>query len=384
MLCKEACSAKDSVLQRSAQRRVLCKEACSAKKCALQRSVLCKGQGAAKERAKESALLCRALSFAEHASLQSTLLCRARFFAEHSPLRAPLQHAVVLCKEARKEVCSAKKRALQRTACCKGARKGECSAKKRANESALQRSVLCKGACSAKKCSAKTRKLTGPLPFTAPEADWPSCSPQNKNRRRTDPTPKLTGPPSPFTARKHVCRACSAKKCALQRSVLCKGQRAAKERAKKRALQRSVLCKEACSAKKRALQRCSARSVLCKGSGPGAAASITGRPSDVERLLDEAGQRALEVERGAEAIEETAAVAAEEGEVRLAEGAAALAPTAGEVAGTLGAAGVGAAATAGLARGHCGRCSLRSRTLLENTLFWPQQAAVQDVRPPTT
>ena len=82
---------------------------------------------------------------------------------------------------------------------------------------------------------------------------------------------------------------------------------------------------------------------------------IIGRPSDVERLLDEAGQRAQE--------EETAAVAAEEGEVAvaaegvggafgylggLAEGAAALAPTAGEVAGTLaGAAGVGAAATAG-------------------------------------
>ena len=36
-----------------------------------------------------------------------------------------------------------------------------------------------------------------PSPFTAPEADWPSCSPQNKNRRRTDPTPKLTHPPSP-------------------------------------------------------------------------------------------------------------------------------------------------------------------------------------------
>ena len=77
----------------------------------------------------------------------------------------------------------------------------------------------------------------------------------------------------------------------------------------------------------------------------------------MERLLDEAGQRAQEVERGAaQAVEETAAVAAEEGEVAvaaegvggafgylggLAEGAAALAPTAGEVAGTLaGAAGV--------------------------------------------
>ena len=98
---------------------------------------------------------------------------------------------------------------------------------------------------------------------------------------------------------------------------------------------------------------------------------IIGRPSDVERLLDEAGQRAQEVERGAaQAVEETAAVAAEEGEVAvaaegvggafgylggLAEGAAALAPTAGEVAGTLaGAAGVGAAATAGLAVGIAG------------------------------
>ena len=87
---------------------------------------------------------------------------------------------------------------------------------------------------------------------------------------------------------------------------------------------------------------------------------IIGRPDDVERLLDEAGQRAQEVERGAaQAIEETAAVAAEEGEVAvaaegvggvfgylggLAEGAAALAPTAGEVAGAMAAtAGVGAA-----------------------------------------
>ena len=46
---------------------------------------------------------------------------------------------------------------------------------------------------------------------------------------------------------------------------------------------------------------------------------IIGRPSDVERLLDEAGQRAQEVERGAaQAVEETAAVAAEEGEVAVA------------------------------------------------------------------
>ena len=132
---------------------------------------------------------------------------------------------------------------------------------------------------------------------------------------------------------------------------------------------------------------------------------IIGRPSDVERLLDEAGQRAQEVERGAaQAIEETAAVAAEEGEVAvaaegvggafgylggLAEGAAALAPTAGEVAGTLaGAAGVGAAATAGLAVGLAGGAAygLARGTgwVLENTLFRPQQgsedAAAQDVR----
>ena len=100
--------------------------------------------------------------------------------------------------------------------------------------------------------------------------------------------------------------------------------------------------------------------------------------------------------RGAEAIEETAAVAAEEGEVAvaaegvggafgylggLAEGAAALAPTAGEVAGTLaGAAGVGAAATAGLAVGIAGGAAYG----LARTLFRPQQgsedAAVQDVR----
>ena len=104
----------------------------------------------------------------------------------------------------------------------------------------------------------------------------------------------------------------------------------------------------------------------------------------------------------AQAVEETAAVAAEEGEVAvagvggafgylggLAEGAAALAPTAGEVAGTLaGAAGVGAAATAGLAVGIAGGAAygLARGTgwVLENTLFRPQQgsedAAAQDVR----
>ena len=120
---------------------------------------------------------------------------------------------------------------------------------------------------------------------------------------------------------------------------------------------------------------------------------IIGRPSDVERLLDEAGQRAQEVERGAEAIEETAAVAAEKGEVAvaaegvggafgylggLAEGAAALTPTAGEVAGTLagGSWRGGNGGAYGLARG--------TGWVLENTLFRPQQgsedAAVQDVR----
>ena len=111
------------------------------------------------------------------------------------------------------------------------------------------------------------------------------------------------------------------------------------------------------------------------------------------------------MERGAaQAIEETAAVAAEEGEVAvaaegvggafgylggLAEGAAALAPTAGEVAGAMAAtAGVGAAATAGLAVGLAGGAAygLARGTgwVLENTLFRPQQgsedAAVQDVR----
>ena len=115
---------------------------------------------------------------------------------------------------------------------------------------------------------------------------------------------------------------------------------------------------------------------------------IIGRPSDVERLLDEAGQRVQEVERGAQAIEETAAVAAEEGEVAvaaegvggafgylggLAEGAAALAPTAGEVAGTLaGAAGVGAAATGlavGIAGGAAYGLARGTGWVLENTLF---------------
>ena len=90
---------------------------------------------------------------------------------------------------------------------------------------------------------------------------------------------------------------------------------------------------------------------------------IIGRPSDVERLLDEAGQRA-----GGGAEEGKVAVAAEGvggafGYLGgLAEGAAALAPTAGEVAGTLaGAAGVGAAATAGLAVGIAGGAAYLAR-----------------------
>ena len=102
---------------------------------------------------------------------------------------------------------------------------------------------------------------------------------------------------------------------------------------------------------------------------------IIGRPDDIERLLDEAGQRAREVERGAaQAIEDTAAVAAEEGEAvaaegvggafgyleGLAEGAAALAPTAGEVAvGWRGRSWRGGNGGAG--RGHRRRRSLRPR-----------------------
>ena len=129
--------------------------------------------------------------------------------------------------------------------------------------------------------------------------------------------------------------------------------------------------------------------MYCPAPQPQPPPQIIGRPDDVERLLDEAGQRAQEVERGAaQAIEETAAVAAEEGEVAvaaegvggafgylggLAEGAAALAPTAGEVAGAMAAtAGVGAAATAGLAVGLAGGAAYG---LLENTLFRPQQGS---------
>ena len=129
---------------------------------------------------------------------------------------------------------------------------------------------------------------------------------------------------------------------------------------------------------------------------------IIGRPSDVERLLDEAGQRAQEARRGGNRGDGGRGCGGGRGgrcrrgpgrSLRvpggLAEGAAALAPTAGEVAGTLaGAAGVGAAATAGLAVGIAGGAAygLARGTgwVLENTLFRPQQgsedAAVQDVR----
>ena len=102
--------------------------------------------------------------------------------------------------------------------------------------------------------------------------------------------------------------------------------------------------------------------VLLRGAQPQLSPQIIGRPDDVERLLDETGQRAQEVERGAaQAVEETAAVAAEEGEVDVAfgylggldEGAAALAPTGG--------------AAYGLARG--------TGWVLENTLFRPQQGS---------
>ena len=126
-----------------------------------------------------------------------------------------------------KEACSAKKRALQRSVLCKEA----CSAKKRA----LQRSVLCKGACSA--------NPEADWPFRAP--DCPSCSPQNKNRQRTDPFP-LHSPEACLQS--VLCKEVfSAKKRALQRTACCKGAR--------KGVQRRVLCKGECSAKERALQR---------------------------------------------------------------------------------------------------------------------------------
>ena len=100
---------------------------------------------------------------------------------------------------------------------------------------------------------------------------------------------------------------------------------------------------------------------------------IIGRSSDVERLLDEAGQRAQEVERGAaQAVEETAAVAAEEGEVAVAaEGVGGAFGYLGGLAegahrgqgcwnaGWRGGSWCGGNGRAG--RGHCGRRSLRPR-----------------------
>ena len=85
---------------------------------------------------------------------------------------------------------------------------------------------------------------------------------------------------------------------------------------------------------------------------------IIGRPDDIERLLNEAGQRAQEAERGAaQAIEETAAVAAEEGEVAVAsEGV-------GGAFGYLGGLAEGAASHGGLRSGDgrvgCGTCRRR-------------------------
>ena len=135
---------------------------------------------------------------------------------------------------------------------------------------------------------------------------------------------------------------------------------------------------------------------------------IIGRPDDVERLLDEAGQRAQEVERGAaQAMEGEVAVAAEGvggafGYLGgLAEGAAALAPTVGEVAGAMAAmAGVGAPATAGLAvglaaqltawlaaRAGCWRTrssglsrAAREAFYIAKMKYEHEDAAVQDVR----
>ena len=107
--------------------------------------------------------------------------------------------------------------------------------------------------------------------------------------------------------------------------------------------------------------------VLLCGAQPQLSPQIIGRPDDVESLLDEAGQRAQEVERGAaQAVEETAAVAAEEGEVDvafgylggLAEGAAALAPTVGEVGWR---SWRWRSGNGGTGRGACGRRSLRPR-----------------------
>ena len=104
---------------------------------------------------------------------------------------------------------------------------------------------------------------------------------------------------------------------------------------------------------------------------------IIGRPDDVERLLNKAGQRAQEVERGAaQAIEETAAVAAEEGEVAVAaEG----------VGGAFGYLGGLAEGAAGEVAGAMAATATRRRRSLRPGLgagghALPRDAAVQDVR----
>ena len=103
---------------------------------------------------------------------------------------------------------------------------------------------------------------------------------------------------------------------------------------------------------------------------------IIGRPSDVERLLDEAGQRTQEVERGAAQAVETAAVAAEEGEVAVAAegvggafvpggpGRRGRCPGAHRGRGCWNAGWRGGSwcgGNGGAGRGHCGRRSLRPR-----------------------
>ena len=90
--------------------------------------------------------------------------------------------------------------------------------------------------------------------------------------------------------------------------------------------------------------RCAGGTTRCAGRcAAGAAASADySRPSDVERLLDETGQRVQKVERGAaQAAKKTATVAAEESKVAVAAEPSGTwgASAAGEVAGTLAGAG---------------------------------------------
>ena len=168
VLCKEACSAEESALQRSVlcrgesakesalQRSVLCRGECSAKESALQRRVLCRGECSAKKHALQRSVVCKGECSAKKRALQRSVLCKGECSAKERALQRR-----VLCKEA----CSAKKRALQRRVLCKGA----CSAKESAlqrsvlfkGERALQRRVLCKEVCSAKKrkCALQRRVL---------------------------------------------------------------------------------------------------------------------------------------------------------------------------------------------------------------------------------